>query len=87
MQPPDSPKVTRIILPTPDGPIELPVISLPASAFADLQHGRCTWLVPDVTDGVHDAVSCEAIVSGRECERGHVQVPVVTVPNWVPELS
>ena len=27
----------RIVMPTPDGPIDLPVISLPASAFSDLR--------------------------------------------------
>ncbi len=87
MQPPDSPKATRIMLPTEDGLIETVIISAPASAFADLQYGRCTWLVPDMTDGVHDAVPCEAIVSGRECEHGHAQVGDATALNELPELN
>ena len=31
------PKVTPIVIPTPDGPVETVVITAPASAFADLK--------------------------------------------------
>jgi hypothetical protein len=77
-----------IELPTDGGPIELPVISLPASAFSDLQNDSCTWLVADMTGGIHDATPCEAPVSGRECAEGHPQVAGMSALNSRPaELS
>ena len=79
-------KVTPIILPTPDGPVEAVIISLPASAFADVE--RCIWLVPDLTNGIPDAYECEAPVSGRECAEGHPQVAGMSALNSGPaELS
>jgi predicted acylesterase/phospholipase RssA len=60
----------------------LEIISLPASAFADLQHGRCRWLVPDMAGGVPDAYECEAPVAGRRCAVGHLQIGGVAALNW-----
>jgi hypothetical protein len=79
-------EVTPIILPTPDGPFETVIISLPAPVFSDAR--RCTWLVQDMTGGVHDAYECEAPVLGRECGEGHPQIAGMSALNWAaPELS
>lgn len=61
-----------IELPADDGFIALPVFSLQ----------RCTWLVPDMADGIPDAFECGAPVSGRECGAGHRQVGSVVAANF-----
>jgi hypothetical protein len=60
-----------IELPTGDGFITAPIYSQPS----------CPWLVPDMTDGIPDAVPCEAPVSGRECAAGHIQLGTVAAFN------
>jgi hypothetical protein len=67
-----------ITLPTPDGPIILPVFSPPS----------CMWLVPDMTGDGPDAIGCGAHVSGRKCGAGHLQTGAVTALNsGAPEFS
>jgi len=39
MQPAENPRVTHIVIPTADGPIETSIISVPASAFSGLHDG------------------------------------------------
>src|SRR5207247_2792918 len=74
MQQPDGPRITYVTLPLPDGPVTVPIITIPA----------CTWLVPDMTDGIHDAVECGAAVLGRECADGHSKVGGLTAFNPGP---
>jgi hypothetical protein len=68
-----------IELPTGDGFIALPVFSLQ----------RCTWLLPDMADGIPDAFECGAPISGRKCRAGHRQVASVVAANFqeLGELS
>lgn len=49
--------------------------------------GICEWLVPDVADGTHDAVPCEAVVHGRTCVKGHPQVAGAPARNEYAELN
>jgi hypothetical protein len=78
-------RVTHIMIPTADGPIETSVISLPASAFSDPQ--RCTWLVPDIAEASPMRLSTGAR-TGRRCADGHLQVGGLAARNsGVPELS
>jgi hypothetical protein len=58
--------ITYVTLPLPGGPLTVPVISLPQSAFSDLREA-CTWLVPDMTGDGPDAIEC-----GRPFPAGNV---------------
>jgi hypothetical protein len=56
-------------------------------AEGDQVPGFCLWLVPDLSDGVPDAVLCEALIHGPKCAVGHVQVGEVAALNEPPELN
>jgi len=90
-QPADGVKITYVTLPFVDGPVTVPIISLPPSALSGLRPD-CTWLVPEMTGDGPDAFECGAPVrrgpEGWMCERGHAYVTGLQAANLaVGELS